>query len=97
MILIKAIIVILLFGIFIALWRLIGKHPESIIKMLPFIDKRIDGENILHVFSAETSIGKEAEFINERLPDKNKVIKFLRFLLLTFYILIIACLIFLLK
>ncbi len=94
---IKAAVFILLFSIFITLWRLIGKHPESIIKMFPFIDKRINGEDVLSVFSAETPIGKEAEFINERLPDKNKVIKFFRFLLLTFYLLIIACLIFLLK
>ncbi|MBI3354957.1 MAG: hypothetical protein HY034_08745 [Nitrospirae bacterium] len=79
MILIKTIILILLFGVFIALWRLIGKHPESIIKMFPFINKRIDWkisniENNLHIFSAETLTGKEAEFINERLPEKNKVI-----------------------
>jgi hypothetical protein len=95
MMLMKAIIVVLLFASFIALWRLIGRRPESVIKLFPFFRKRIQGESILHVFSAETLIGKEAEFINERLPQKNAVIKFFRFLLVTLYVIIIVCLIFL--
>jgi hypothetical protein len=71
----KTIITLLILGIFIVLWRLIGKYPESIVRMFPFIGQRVV-ENILHVFSAETSLGKESEFINERLPEKDKVIKF---------------------
>lgn len=63
-------------------------------QLFPFIYKRIRSiENILNVFSAETSLGKEAEFINEGLPDRNKIVKFFRLLLLTLYLVIMICLI----
>jgi hypothetical protein len=53
--------------------------------------------NKANVFSAETLLGKEAEFINEKLRDKDKVIRFLRLLLISFYVLVIGSLIFILK
>lgn len=93
MIIIKTTIALLLFGIVVLLWRYIGKRPEAILKFLPQIDKRIYEENLLDVFSAETARGKEAEFINQRLPERNKIVKFFRLLLLLFYMTAVICLI----
>ena len=79
---------------FFFLWWLIGKFPDTCMRIFPHIVKRYLEEDILHVFSAETSNGKEAEFINEGLPEKNKVIKFLRIILSLIFLLVIICLLF---
>ena len=47
----------------------------------------------MDVFSAETAQGKEAEFINQQLPERNKAIKFFRLLLLMLYMVAVVCLI----
>jgi hypothetical protein len=93
MIIIKTTIALLLFGVVVMLWRLIGKRPESILKLFPQIERRINGDNLMDVFSAETAQGKEAEFINQQLPERNKAIKFFRLLLLMLYMVAVVCLI----
>lgn len=75
---------------FIVLWWLIGKFPDAFVKTFPFIKNEYLNKKLLHVFSAETSNGDEAEFINESLIDKDKAIKIFRIILsLIFFILII--------
>lgn len=87
-------IIILLILVFILVWWFIGKYPERIAKTFPFIRERDVVDSTLHVFSAETPDGKEAEFIDEQLPAKNKFVRFFRTILIAVYFLIIAYLIF---
>ena len=77
---------------FISLWLLIGKFPDAFIKIFPFMRKLLLHENVLHVFSAETSRGDEAEFTNDELPDKNKVVNIFRIILSLIFFIFIVCL-----
>ncbi|MFC1533248.1 hypothetical protein ACFLZG_00160 [Thermodesulfobacteriota bacterium] len=79
---------------FFSLWWLIGKFPDVCIKIFPYMRKQYLNEDKLHVFSAETSSGDEAEFTNEGLPDKNKAIKFFRIILFLIFLAVIFCLLF---
>ena len=86
-------IIILIISIiaFISLWWLIGKFPNAFIKLFPHMTRRYLNEDTLHIFSAETSSGDEAEFINEGLIDKNKAIKFFRIILSLIFLIFIIC------
>jgi len=79
---------------FVLFWYLIGKYPESIARVFPFMRNRIPSDQTLHVYSAETPDGKEAEFINDMLPERTKTIRFFRAILFTVYLFITIYLIF---
>ena len=85
----------LLTAVTVVLWRLIGSYSRRI---SGYFLKRLRNDTLnepwsrFAVFSAETANAKEAEFINDSVPEK-KVARFFRLLLLLSY-LILAVLLF---
>ena len=77
----NVIITVIIALAFFSLWWLIEKFPNACIKIFPYMKRRYLDEDTLHVFSAETSSGDEAEFIDEGLPEKNRIIRFFRIIL----------------
>ena len=77
---------------FVLLWRLIGKAPNYIARILEHMRENATNSfpqelsQMLHVFSAETTSGTEAEFINEYLPENSKIVRFLRIVLIAIYL-----------
>ena len=90
----NVIIPVILILIFIFLWWFIGKYPDVFVRIFPYMRERYLNVERLKVFSAETSNGDEAEFINENLPEKNKVIRFFRIVLSTMFFAIMIYLLF---
>ena len=84
---------IILTAVFIFFWQFIGKYPELFVKIFIYAQQQYPAKQILHVFSAETPNRKEAEFINESLPER-QVTRFLRFALLILFSLITVYLLF---
>lgn len=85
---------IILTLVFIFCWWFIGKRPELFVRIFPYAQKRYLTDETLHVFSAETPNGKEAELVNEGLPERDKVIRFFRLALLAVFLLIMVYLLF---
>jgi len=85
------------------LWSLIRKCPKPLARVVRYLavwyaDRSRGGYGVdfnrSPVYSAETASGKEAEFIDNRLPQEHKIVFFLRVVLVTLYSLAVAYLIF---
>jgi hypothetical protein len=86
--------IMLLILVSVFLWSFIGKHPEFPARILSRLKRAeaMDYElfDLSHVFSAETADGKEAEFIDDKLYDKRKIVRFSRAILVILCILLIV-------
>ena len=80
--------------IFVLIWLFISKYPNFILRLLPYMRNRFVNDQSVHVLSAETPNGKEAEFINEGLPEKNKIKHFFRAALILVYFIIMIYIIY---
>ena len=88
---------------FILVWWFIGRYPELLIRCVNFfplfkkgVEERMKNyvEYQLHVYSAETANGQEAEYLDETLPKKNKIVRLFRVILIGMCSLILAYLVF---
>ena len=52
--------------------------------MFPFLKNKDRSQDLIHAYSSETVNGKEAEFIDELLPEKQKAVRFFRILFLLY-------------
>lgn len=89
-------IVFLIFLIltFILFWWFIGHPPGPLAKLFLFIREKYVIGCALHIFSVETPNGKEAEFLDDKLLEKSKIVWFFRIILITVYFVIMVYLIF---
>ena len=85
--------------VFPILWSLTRKCPRVVRRLAARYVNWSRGEygadfNRSPVYSAETAGGKEAEFIDDQLPQEHRIVFFLRVVLVTLYFLAAAYLIF---
>lgn len=84
---IKFVLIGFLFLVFIVLWMLIEKGPTRFVKMITDLNSAHGWLNSLLVFSAATASNREAEFIDETLPEQQKLTRLLRALLIVGFLL----------
>jgi hypothetical protein len=83
-------LIILMLPIFVFLWKFIEKGPALFAKMADLLQKQNSMAawlNSLLLFSATTPDNREAEFIDEPLPEQRKLIRLLRALLIIGFLL----------
>jgi len=83
-------LIFLMLLIFVFLWTFIEKGPALFAKMLQHQNGMAGWLNSLLAFSATTTDNREAEFIDDQLPEQRKMIRLihlLRALLIISYVL----------
>jgi hypothetical protein len=86
-------LIIPLLLLFVYLWRFAEKCPALFAKMLQQQNAMAEWLNTLLVFSATTTGNREAEFIDDRLPEQRKLARLIplfRALLIVSYFLFAA-------
>jgi len=84
----KLALIVPLLLLLIYLWKLAEKSPALFAKMLQQRNAMAAWLNTLLVFSATTPDNREAEFIDDRLPEQRRLIRVLRALLIVSYFLL---------
>lgn len=62
---------------------------RAILRLFPLFRNRDITDETLHVYSGETASGKEAEFIDDKLPEERKIVRFFRIILATLYFVVV--------
>jgi hypothetical protein len=79
---------------FVLLWWLAGKYPGPPARTLNRLKQqaevmKYDLLDVLPVYSAETVVGKEAEFVDHQPYDKRKVVYFIRAVLFICFLIVV--------